>query len=71
MKIKLSVSKFRGLALIWIGKKYHAFWLEWANGGQVLSNGMIKTLWMLPRIKYVISPLLKSLQKGDKNVSTN
>ena len=53
MKIKISVSKIRGLAIIWIGKKYHALWLEWANGTQILSNGKMKTLWMYPRIRYV------------------
>jgi len=53
MKIKISVSKIRGMALIWIGKKYHALWLEWANGAQTLGNGRIKILWMCPRIRYV------------------
>jgi len=55
MKIKLSISKIRGIALIWIGKKYHALWLNWANGGQILENGKLKILWIWPQIKYVHS----------------
>lgn len=55
MIIKLSLSKIRGIALIWIGKKYHALWFEWADGAQMLPNGRLKTLWILPRIRYVHS----------------
>jgi len=53
MTIKLSVNKIRGVALIWFRRKYHAIWLEWANGAQMLPTGRMRTLWMYPRIRYV------------------
>lgn len=53
MKVELSISKIRGIALIWIRKKYHALWFEWAEGAQVLLNGERKILWICPRIRYI------------------
>lgn len=53
MKIKLTASKIRGIGLIWIVDKYHALWFEWADGGQTMPDGALKTLWIRPRLRYV------------------
>lgn len=53
MKVKISISKIRGIGLIWFRRKYHALWLEWADGGQAMPDGTLKPLWIKPRIRYV------------------
>ena len=50
---RISVSKIRGIGLLWTSPKYHALWFEWADGGQALLNGKLKTLWIRPRFRYV------------------
>lgn len=53
MKVKISISKIRGIGFIWIGWQYHALWLEWADGGQFMPDGTLKTLWIRPQLRYV------------------
>ena len=52
--IKISTSKIRGIGLIiWFKHRYHALWIEWADGGQAMPNGKLKPLWIIPRVRYV------------------
>ena len=53
LKIRIGISAIRGIGIIWIQQKYHALWLEWADGGRALLNGELKPLWIIPRIRYV------------------
>lgn len=54
MKFKISLSKIRGLGLIfWTDSKYYALWLEWADGGQVMLDGSMKTMWAKPQVRFV------------------
>jgi len=53
MKVKVTISKIRGIGLIWFRQKYHALWLEWADGGQVMPCGRLKVMWIFPRVRYV------------------
>lgn len=52
-RFRITLSKIRGVGLIWFGKRYRALWLEWANGGQMLPNGRMRILWIFPRVRYV------------------
>ena len=51
--IKISLSKIRGIGLIFYKRKYYALWLEWADGGIVQESGELKPLWITPRIRFV------------------
>jgi len=53
MRFKITISKIRGIGIIFYRHKYRALWLEWADGGAILESGKLKTLWCLPRIRYV------------------
>ena len=50
---RITISKIRGVGLLWAFPRYHALWFEWADGGQVTPNGKLKTLWIKPRFRYV------------------
>ena len=54
MEFKITISRIRGIGFIlWYPNHYYALWLEWADGGQATPDGKLKTLWQLPRIRYV------------------
>ncbi len=54
MRLKIALHKIRGLGFIFVfRKKYYSLWLEWADGGEAMDNGTLKTLWIKPRIHFV------------------
>lgn len=53
MKFKLVISKIRGIGLILSTKgAYRTFWLEWADGAEVLPNNKLKVRWQFPRVRF-------------------
>jgi hypothetical protein len=50
---RITISKIRGIGVLWTSPTYHALWFEWADGGQITPNNKLKILWIKPRFKYV------------------
>ncbi|KKL71288.1 hypothetical protein LCGC14_2096430 [marine sediment metagenome] len=54
MKIRVVAHKIRGIGLLlFFKRKYYALWFEWADGGQAMPDGTLKTLWIKPQIRFV------------------